>query len=178
MKTKIDGLEVTIERRKVKNINLYVQPPDGHILITAPSRVRMEQIRDFVRSRRLWIERAQKRVKERNQEKENVPEVLTKEDLERLKGWIEKYALYWEPVLGVKCSGWTIRSMKTRWGSCSIQKGTIRINARLAVREEKLAELVIVHELIHLKIPGHGKDFYDCLGDCIPDWKERQKQLR
>lgn len=178
MITMINGIEVTIERRKVKNVNLYVQPPDGHILVTAPARVSEEKIREFVLSRQEWILRAQERVRERNRGKSGEPEVISKADLERLKGWIEKYAAKWEPFLGVKCRGWTIRTMKTRWGSCSVQKGTIRINARLAVRAEDLAELVIVHELVHLRIPGHGKDFYASLENCIPDWRERQKRLK
>lgn len=178
VKTIIDGIEVTIERRKVKNVNLYVQPPDGHILITAPSGVSEKKIREFVLSRRGWILRAQERVRTGSSKTTDEPEIISEDDIERLKGWIEKYAAKWEPVLGVKCTGWTIRAMKTRWGSCSVQKGTIRINARLAVRAEDLAEMVIVHELVHLRIPGHGRDFYASLESCIPDWRERQKRLK
>ena len=178
METVINGIEVTIERRKVKNVNLYVQPPNGHILITVPPGISEMQIREFVLSRQKWILNAQERVQKRSQDKPTEQEIISKEDVNRLKGWIEKYAAKWEPVLGVTCAGWTIRSMKTRWGSCSIQKKTIRINARLAIRAEELAELVIVHELIQIRIPGHGTDFYDRLESCIPDWRERQVRLR
>ena len=175
----INGMEVTLERRKVKNINLYVKPPDGHILVTAPRSVSQKKICEFILSRQSWIERAQKRVQEKAQKKIDImPEEITKEDIKRLQGWIEKYAAEWEPKLGVKCNGWTIRYMKTRWGSCSIQKKTIRINSRLAKKDEKIAELVIVHELIHLIVAGHDKKFYGYLEHCLPDWRERQKILR
>ena len=36
----LGDIPVTMERRKVKNLNLYVQPPEGRVLATIPWRMR------------------------------------------------------------------------------------------------------------------------------------------
>lgn len=47
-----------------------------------------------------------------------------------------------------------------RWGSCSPSSGTIRISRRLAAFPGWVLDYVIVHELAHLAVPGHGRDFW------------------
>lgn len=46
-----------------------------------------------------------------------------------------------------------------RWGSCSPETGSIRISDRLAALPPWVLDHVIVHELAHLKEPGHGPAF-------------------
>ena len=46
-----------------------------------------------------------------------------------------------------------------RWGSCSPHSGNIRISSRLAQAPPWVLDHVIVHELAHLVVPGHGKEF-------------------
>jgi predicted metal-dependent hydrolase len=50
--------------------------------------------------------------------------------------------------------------MTTRWGSCTPGTGTIRISTRIAAFPDWVIDYVIVHELVHLRIPGHGNDFW------------------
>lgn len=50
--------------------------------------------------------------------------------------------------------------MTTRWGSCTPASGTIRISTRLAAFPDWVIDYVIVHELAHLDVPGHGDDFW------------------
>ena len=68
--------------------------------------------------------------------------------------------------------------MKTRWGSCSVNKHTIRINSLLVKKPEKCLELVIVHELVHMLEPGHNKVFKDYMTRFLPDWKQTEKLLK
>jgi len=65
----------------------------------------------------------------------------------------------------------TWRSMRERWGSCTTSDGTIRISLRLNGTPDYVVGCVLFHELIHLRVPGHGKDFHEYL-DRYPD-KER-----
>ena len=58
----------------------------------------------------------------------------------------------------------TWRTMRERWGSCTTSDGTIRISLRLNGTPDYVVECVLFHELIHLRVPGHGSDFYDYLG--------------
>ena len=51
----IGGISVTLEYRKVKNINLYIKPPDGRVLVTAPPLADVSSIRKFLESKEAWI---------------------------------------------------------------------------------------------------------------------------
>jgi hypothetical protein len=53
-----------------------------------------------------------------------------------------------------------VHDMTSRWGSCSPDSGTIRISTRLAAFPGWVIDYVVVHELAHLDIPGHGRDFW------------------
>lgn len=50
--------------------------------------------------------------------------------------------------------------MTTRWGSCTVTTGHIRISTRLAAFPTWVIDYVIVHELAHLEVGGHGPDFW------------------
>lgn len=50
--------------------------------------------------------------------------------------------------------------MVTRWGSCTTTTGHIRISTRLAAFPDWVIDYVIVHELAHLEVAGHGSDFW------------------
>jgi predicted metal-dependent hydrolase len=50
--------------------------------------------------------------------------------------------------------------MRARWGSCTPSLRTIRIATRLAPFPDWVVDYVIVHELAHLEVLGHGDDFW------------------
>ncbi len=52
------------------------------------------------------------------------------------------------------------RTMRERWGSCTTSERTIRISVRLNGTPDYVIACVLFHELIHLRVPGHGADFY------------------
>ncbi len=70
----------------------------------------------------------------------------------------------------------TVRTMKTRWGSCS-RDGHITLSTELIHAPRRLIEYVIVHELCHLVQLNHSPAFYFQLARCLPDWEERRKAL-
>ncbi len=57
----------------------------------------------------------------------------------------------------------TWRVMRERWGSCTTVDKTIRISERLNSAPDYVIRYVLFHELIHLRIAGHGDDFYEYL---------------
>ena len=57
----------------------------------------------------------------------------------------------------------TWRTMRERWGSCTTSDRTIRISLRLNGAPDYAVGCVLFHELIHLRVPGHGADFQSYL---------------
>ena len=62
--------------------------------------------------------------------------------------------------------------MTTKWGSCSAM-GTVTLAADLADQDSAFQDFVIAHELLHLRIPNHGKLFKALLTVHVPDWKDQ-----
>jgi predicted metal-dependent hydrolase len=54
-----------------------------------------------------------------------------------------------------------VSNMSTRWGSCTPADGSIRVSARLREMPTWVLDYVLVHELAHLEVPGHGPDFWE-----------------
>ena len=74
-----------------------------------------------------------------------------------------------EARIGVHATRWSVRTMKTRWGSCTPKTGAIRINARLAAYPAECLEFVVAHELVHLLEPSHNARFHALLDEFCPD---------
>ena len=54
-----------------------------------------------------------------------------------------------------------VDTMTSRWGSCTPTTGVIRLSSRLAAFPDWVVDYVIVHELAHLRVEGHQRDFWD-----------------
>ncbi len=54
-----------------------------------------------------------------------------------------------------------VDNQELRWGSCTPSDGTIRISAKVATEPSWVLDYVIVHELAHLMVPGHGRRFWE-----------------
>lgn len=54
-----------------------------------------------------------------------------------------------------------VASMRTRWASCTPVDGTIRVSARLQPMPAWVCDYVLVHELAHLRVAGHGPEFWE-----------------
>lgn len=54
-----------------------------------------------------------------------------------------------------------VSNQNTRWGSCTPSTGTIRITDRLRHVPDYVLDAVILHELVHTFIPGHGPEFWE-----------------
>ena len=83
-----------------------------------------------------------------------------------------------EARIGVHATRWSVRVMKTRWGSCTPKTGAIRINARLAAYPPECLEFVVAHELVHLLEPSHNARFHTLLDEFCPDNRGIARRLK
>ena len=101
-------------------------------------------------------------------------ELYRTEVLRALPGIVERM----EARIGVHATRWSVRVMKTRWGSCTPKTGAIRINARLAAYPPECLEFVVAHELVHLLEPSHNARFHTLLDEFCPDNRGIARRLK
>ena len=174
----IDGLEVELTKKRIKRMNMRINEPDGRIVISAPYGTPDFEIAAFVRSKRSWIDKNVARILQRAKIH---PEPQTRAEKEArrrdLKRRIAERLPYIEEVTGLRCNGWTVRDMHTRWGSCNTKTHHINLSLMLATRSDAELDYVILHELVHTLVPDHGADFYALMDRFMPGWKVIRKNL-
>ncbi len=83
----------------------------------------------------------------------------------------------WAERIGVEVREIHLREMRRKWASISTN-GRLTLNTELLHLPEALTEFVIVHELVHLLVPNHGKLFKGYMTAYLPDWEDRQERLK
>lgn len=83
-----------------------------------------------------------------------------------------------ERTVGRSAGELRVRDMKSRWGSCNVRTGDITLSLRLAEKPRACLHYVLTHELCHLRVPGHGSEFWRLMDGFYPDWKRTRRMLR
>jgi len=71
----------------------------------------------------------------------------------------------------------TIRSQKTRWGSCSSSKN-INLNSKLLFLPEEVVAYVMIHELCHTIEMNHSDRFWRLVKECDHDFLKKKERLK
>ena len=82
----------------------------------------------------------------------------------------------WADLLSVHVTRIQIRRMRTKWASCS-SLGNVTLNTDVLTLPRELVDYVVVHELLHVKFPGHGKGWQAMMTVYVPEWRELEAQL-
>ena len=171
---------IEVTRKRIKNMYLRVKDTDGTLSVSAPYGMSDAEIRKFVESKSDWIEQTTQEMLVARQLKEQAPVLapfMEREIRLELKRQLQRLIDKWEPVMGVKSAGFTIKKMKTRWGSCNVKSHHLNFNLLLAKVPPECAEYVVVHELTHLLEPSHNARFWSLMEYYLPGSKELRKQL-
>ena len=83
-----------------------------------------------------------------------------------------------EKRVGKRASKWSIRWMRSRWGSCKVSDAKVSINSRLAQYPPECLEQVVTHELCHLWAPRHDNSFYSHMDRALPGWRTHDARLK
>jgi hypothetical protein len=92
-----------------------------------------------------------------------------------------RHGLYPADALKRRTTEWAVRlrvnprvvrvqAMRHKWGSCSV-KGTVTLASDLADKDQRFQDYVIVHELLHLRVPNHGRLFKALMTAYVPGWR-------
>lgn len=234
MQLSVAGIPVSVQRKRIRNLHLYVKPPRGDVLVTAPYYTSDAVIRKFVESKADWIVRNVAKFQnspftldpqfvdgeilplwgepcilravegtrsavtfyhpeddtsatdgkpvlvmtvqpdaDLEKRRKTIVEFYRKELIERTEVLLPQ----WETYTGLKCSSWTTRNMKTRWGTCNTATDKITLNVQLAQHPVECLEYVILHELCHTVVPNHGPDFKALETQYMPEWRQVRKLL-
>ena len=175
----VDGIEVRLQRKKVKNLNLRIARDGGHVDASAPVWMAPADVADFVHRKHDWIQAQMERVSATPMAQASQ---ASKGEVAQWRAVVQAcvpaLVAAWEPIMGVKAGQLAYRNMTSRWGSCQPSTGRICINVRLALYPPECLEYVVVHELCHLLERGHGPRFHQLMDRFMPDWKQRRDKLR
>ena len=164
--------EITYKIQKKKIKNLYIQIQNGEVIVKVPHRMMENALQEFVQKKAKWIAENLKKEKQKPQEEE-----ITPQKIENLKNTIQMAIQKYTNQLKVYPNKIRIKNIKYAWGSCS-SKRNITINLKLAIKEEKVIEYVVLHEMCHLREMNHSKKFWDLVEENMNDYKIYKKKLK
>ena len=166
-------MDYTLIRSRRKTLSVEITPR-GEILVRAPARMAKRDIESFLASRHDWIRAHLAKL-------EPAPEPLTPEQLRHLsaeaKRIIPEKAARYADLLGVTFGRISIRSQRSRWGSCSAQ-GNLNFNCLLMLAPEEILDYVIVHELCHRREMNHSQKFWAAVEQILPDHRRYRQWLK
>jgi predicted metal-dependent hydrolase len=188
---------------KKKKIRLEVLP-DGTLQVTAPHHC---DIDPFLEHNKVWIERKLGEVTRivhdhpgcddlflfqgswyrltKGDSCEILEDIITyttpkalKERLEALlRQEVEEQIVRCPPSFGASVKSISIRTQRTRWGSCS-GEGVLNFNLTMMALPVRLRTYIILHELVHLVERNHAPAFWNLLESLCPDYKRLRKELK
>ena len=109
--------------------------------------------------------------------KEKTQAILEEWYRAQLKAAVPPLIAKWEPLMHVKVEHFFVQKMKTKWGSCSHDTATIRLNTDLAKKPRECLEYIVVHEMAHLLEPTHNSRFIALMDHFMPNWQFYRQTL-
>ena len=151
--------------------------PDCRVLVRAPMRLAKYRIDQFVAEHTEWIATHLARQQERRDRRPEPTEAERQAYIQRAMEELPPKVAHYGALMGLVPTGITITGAEKRFGSCS-PKNRICFSWRLMQYPEEAIDYVVVHELAHIRHKNHGPDFYACVAQVMPDWKERRELLK
>jgi predicted metal-dependent hydrolase len=136
------GVEVRASPRRRRTVTAYRE--GGRTVVLVPARMSRADVLTFVRDLVGRLEARERRSRPSDAELARRARALSTTFLE---GRAVARSVRW------------VDNQHRRWGSCTPLDGTIRLSSRLQTMPAYVIDYVLLHELAHLLVPGHGPDF-------------------
>lgn len=136
-------VDVRRSRRRTRTVSAY---RDGdRIVVLIPSRLSRTEEQEWVATMVARLGRAEQRRRPDDQALSSRAAVLSERYLD---GRASAASVRW------------VSNQHSRWGSCTPLERTIRLSTRLQGMPAYVVDYVLIHELSHLVVPGHGEEFW------------------
>lgn len=83
----------------------------------------------------------------------------------------------WAAELDIQVNAIALRQMKKKWASCSIN-GNLTFDSALLDMRKDIGDYVIVHELLHFKVPNHGGVWKSLMRAHLGDYEQMERELK
>ncbi|MBN2601378.1 MAG: M48 family metallopeptidase [Candidatus Marinimicrobia bacterium] len=116
-----------------------------------------------------------------NAEDDNVQKIILKAVIETFREEAKQYMPDRVALLanrfGFKFNRVFIKNLKSRWGSCSA-RNNINLNLQLMRFDDDVIDYLILHELLHIRIKNHSRDFWQALEKIYPRFRDAREILK
>ena len=175
---KMSEYPIKIIKSKRKTMCLEIKH-DGTLIVRVPFFMRNDDVLKFVNSKQDWINSHLSKIKNNQADLEN--NYLTKDEINNListaSDYIPTRVSYFAKIMGVSYNRISIRTQKTRWGSCS-NKGNLNFNALLMLTSKDIIDYVVIHELSHRIEMNHSPRFWSIVENVLPNYRVQRKWLK
>lgn len=162
LKNKPDQPNISVKIRRQNRRSLLMQVEPGGVVVYIPRWLKptSREVKQFVAD---GLHKLESAIPPPRVEITSAPE-------------IRKLVKRWAKRMGLDPKRVSLRTMRRKWGSCS-SIGTVTLNTSLCYIPLELAEYVIVHELAHLVVFNHSKEFWALVEQYLPDYAVRKQAL-
>ena len=171
----MEHYELIRSRRKTLALEIT---RDCRVLVRAPMRLPQVRIDAFVEQHADWIAR---HLAQQQARMAAAPPAPTPDEIavlkEQARTVLPPKIAYWSEKMGVTPTGFKVTTARKRYGSCS-GKNSLCFSCFLMQYPEEAIDLVVVHELCHIRHKNHGPAFYALLESVLPDHRQRKQLLK
>ncbi len=151
---------------------------DVGLVVTMPIAMPLHNAEQFIRKKAQWIIKTLDFFRKQTVIMPPREHGMTeREAREQARVFIQDRIEHFNKIFDFSHNRVFIKAHKRKWGSCSRRKN-LNFNYHLLFLPQELADYIIAHELCHLREMNHSKKFWSLIEKILPDWRERQKQLR
>jgi predicted metal-dependent hydrolase len=140
-----DSPEVEVRRSARRRRTVAAYREGKRVVVLVPARISRSEERE-------WVSVMLERLAQQDVRRRPTDEALQHRAIELSRRHLDG--------LATPASVRWVANQNTRWGSCTVSDRTIRLSERLRGMPSWVIDYVLVHELAHLLVPGHGPDFW------------------
>lgn len=168
-------LEVMVYVKDVKLVSFRMERVQSDLIsMSLPQNYPKDLARGIISDN---CERLRKMVERNRTLRANRPEP-SQADIDRFRQRLRDLVPQIEMAMELRAKRYTIRFMRSRWGSCTPANGHISINAALAALPPEYTEYVLVHELAHMVHPDHSPAFWQLVERFCPDYRKYRRRMK